>query len=308
MQNWSDLPILLAVAETGSLTAAGKRLGLSQPTTGRRIHALEEQFGAPLLTKSGNQLVPTELGQAILGRVRRMNEEAAAIARTSAAQAMTGSVKISSSEGIADWLPHAMRTFCDENPTILIETDVNTHAVNLAQHEADIALRWMGPGPQNSLIGRKVLTVGMGLYAASDYIQRHGRPLNLTDMAEHHCVMLQFDNGTAFWPDELDTPDTRQTGYKSNSMTAHVQAVQAGHGIGLLPICMAENTPMERVLPQCEVSEDLWVVAHQDLRKNPRVRAVYDYIVGALRRDRSFFAKGTPSIFASLRVQTHSDD
>ena len=71
MKNWSDYPIFLAVAQAGSLTAAGKALHMSQPTVGRRIRALEDHFGTALLKRENGQLVPTKFGQSMLDHIRR---------------------------------------------------------------------------------------------------------------------------------------------------------------------------------------------------------------------------------------------
>ena len=156
MNNWSDYPIFLAVAETGSLTAAGNQLGISQPTVGRRIKALEAHFGAPLLTKEDGHLCPTEFGYLVLDHIRRMESEADAITRSSATleHSLVGPVMLAASQGIGDWwLPSVMQVFRRDNPDIIIDVNIDFRAANLAQREADIALRWMGPGTQNSLIG-----------------------------------------------------------------------------------------------------------------------------------------------------------
>jgi len=103
MNNWSDYPILLAVAEFGSLTAAGKKLNMSQPTVGRRIKALEDNFGTPLLRKEDGSLVPTSFGYSVLDHIRRMQSEASAIDRSSASleKSLAGPVRISTTEGLA---------------------------------------------------------------------------------------------------------------------------------------------------------------------------------------------------------------
>ncbi len=304
---WADFPILLAVAEIGSLTAAGQKLGVSQPTAGRRIRALEEYFGAPLLTKEGSRLIPTAFGETVLIRIRRMQDEADAIDRASAGadQDLAGPVRLSCTEGIGDlWLPYVMKAFRDEHPETQIEVLIDHRSVNLAQREADIALRWMGPGNQNSLIGRKVMTVGFGLYAAHSYIQRHGRPVTPEDLHEHEGVVISPANGTEFWPDELSKPSHKPstTVYRSNSWHAQGQAVAAGHGIGVLAYFSwppkMNPAPVERLLPEFGFSEDLWVVAHEDLRKTPRIRMVYDYVVNALLRDREYFEQGTNPKYA----------
>ena len=202
MNDWSDYPILLAVAETGSLTAAGEQLGISQPTVGRRIKALESRFGVPLLGKDEGKLVPTEFGYKVLDHIRRMETEADAIIRSSATleTSLTGPIIIAASEGVGDWwLPSVMREFHKDYPEITIEIKMAFKAANLAQREADIALRWMGPGTQNSLIGRKVTEFGFGLYASKEYIENRGMPERPLDLLDHDGVIMDIGKNE-FWP------------------------------------------------------------------------------------------------------------
>ncbi len=304
---WADFPILLAVAESGSLTAAGDRLGISQPTAGRRVRALEDYFGAPLLTKESSRLVPTAFGEAVLTRIRRMQEEADAIdrARAGADHSLAGPVILSGTQGIGDmWLPYVMQNFHADHPETQIEIIVEQRSVNLAQREADIAIRWISPGNQNSLIGRKVVSAGFGLYAAQSYIQRRGRPLVPEDMCEHDGVMVALGNATDFWPEIMEEPLRRPKNitFRSNSFHAHSHAIIAGYGIGILAHFKSPESDtsfaIERVLPDTDFSEDLWVVAHEDLRKTPRIRMVYDYVVEALLLDRKHFETGSPSKYS----------
>ena len=101
MNNWSDYPIFHAVAETGSLTAAGRKLGLSQPTVGRRIRALEQHFGTPLISKHDGALVVTEFGHKVLENIARMQDEADAIDRSRASldSSLSGIIRLAATEG-----------------------------------------------------------------------------------------------------------------------------------------------------------------------------------------------------------------
>jgi len=307
MNNWSDYPIFLAVAETGSLTAAGKRLKMSQPTVGRRIRSLEDHFGTPLLTKDGGGLVPTAFGHSMLDHIRRMFNEASAIDRSSASleQSLAGPVRISATEGLGDnWLPFAMQAFRAAHPDLLIDMNIGFETVNLAQREADIALRWMGPGNQNSLIGRKVVDCGFGMYASRDYITRRPDPLNIiSDVTNHDCVVMDGSDAGRLWPksdDGVILPFGRLT-FNSNSLAAHTSAIIAGYGIGTLPVCMVEpEMNLVRILPNYTHHEGLWIVAHEDLTRSVRVRAVFDFLVDAIQKDRGFFYSGTQSIFGTV--------
>lgn len=302
MNNWSDYPIFLAVAETASLTAAGEKLGISQPTVGRRIKALEQRFGAPLLTREDGRLVPTEFGYLVLDHIRRMEAEADAINRSSATleHSLIGPVMITASEGVGDfWLPAIMQEFRKANPDIVVDINIDLRALNLAQREADIALRWMGPGTQNSLIGRKVVSFGFGLYASVDYIDKKGMPLKPEDLLNHDGVRLLMGPET-FWP--LDANNNLlpmpRTVMRTNNILAHFNAILCGYGIGMLAYASRpEELGLVRVLPDLERVEDLWVVAHEDLKKSARVRAAFDFIVDALQKDRPYFRKGEPSVF-----------
>jgi len=305
MNNWSDYPILLAVAETGSLTAAGSALGISQPTVGRRIKALEARFGAPLLAKEDGRLAPTEFGYLVIDHVRRMEAEADAITRSSATleHSLAGPIMISASEGVGDWwLPAVMQEFRQNHPDILIDINVDFRAANLAQREADIALRWMGPGTQNSLIGRRVTSFGFGLYASKGYIQKKGYPEKAENLLDHDAVrFLQLKE--SFWPldDKGQVLPTPRTTFQTNNLVAHHHAILSGYGIGMLAHCSVEpGQNIVRVLPELGRVEDLWVVAHEDLKKSARVRAAFDFIVDALQKDNDHFINGAPSVFLHM--------
>jgi len=235
MSNWSDYPILLAVAETGSLTAAGRKLSMSQPTVGRRIRALEDHFGTPLLKKEDGALIPTTFGQSMLDHIRRMQDEAAAIDRSSATleNSLAGVVRLSATEGIGTaWLPGVLQIFRQSHPDILIDMGIGFKNYNLAQREADIAIRWMSPGDQNSLIGRKVATATFGMFASESYLQERGAPQSLEDLASHDGVMATIMDDKQLWimdsnhqPHHLPARVT----FKTNSIWAFDEALANGY-------------------------------------------------------------------------------
>mgnify|MGYP000031961835 CR=1 FL=1 len=297
MKNWSDYPIFLAVAEAGSLTAAGRALGMSQPTVGRRIRALEDHFGTSLLKRESGQLVPTNFGQSMLDHIRRMQDEASAIDRSSATleDSLSGVVRLSATEGVGtSWLPGVMQNFRREHPDVLVDIGIGFQSFNLAQREADIALRWRSPGEQNSLIGRKVAEVGFGLFASPDYIARRGAPKTPEELTEHDGVIAQIMDGKSLWLMDDDgkmISKPKQITFSTNSIWAFDQALVHGYGIGVLPMCglLNRDLGLVRVLPEIIHMESLYLVAHQDLKRSMRIRAVFDYLVGAFKQDAAFF-------------------
>jgi DNA-binding transcriptional LysR family regulator len=231
-----------------------------------------------------------------------METEADAIIRSSATleTSLSGPIKIAASEGIGDWwLPSVMRLFQRDYPEIMIDINLDFKAANLAQREADIALRWMGPGTQNSLIGRKVTEFGFGLYASTEYIEKKGAPEKPDDLLDHKGVRMEM-GANIFWPTNhngsvLEMP---RTTFSTNNILAHCNAVLSGYGIGMLAhASVHEITGLVRVLPDVERVEELWLVAHEDLRKSARVRAAYDYLIDALIKDHNHFRYGTDSVF-----------
>ena len=311
MQDWSDYPILLAVAETGSLTAAGEQLNISQPTVGRRIKALESRFGVPLLAKEDGKLAPTEFGLTVIDHIRRMETEADAITRSSAIleTSLIGPIRIAASAGLGDWwLPGVLRQFHKDHPEILIDINLDFKAANLAQREADIALRWMGPGTQNSLIGRKISEFGFGLYASEEYIARKGLPQNVEDLLDHDGVSMDMGTNT-FWPTNHNGSVLQQPNYifRTNNLLAHHNAVLAGYGIGMLPYAaVASIDNLKHILPEVERVEDLWLVAHEDLKKSARVRVAFDFLADSLLKDHEHFRHGAESVFPHPHFVMHN--
>jgi len=283
---------------------------MSQPTVGRRIRALEDHFKTRLLTKEAGKLVPTAFGNSILDHVRRMQDEAAAIDRSSATleNSLAGVVRLAATEGVGTaWLPGVMQMFRASHPDVLVDLGIGFRSYNLAQREADIALRWMSPGEQNSLIGRKVATVTFGLFASQDYIDRRGMPESLEDLKDHDGVLASIMDDKVLWlmgdnGKTIHLPD--RITFKTNSIWAYDTAIAGGYGIGTLPLCGSlPDMSVVRVLPNVSQQEDLFLVAHEDLRRSTRIRAVFDFLVDAFSKDASFFLNGGQSVFEGAALQ-----
>ena len=312
MKHWSDYPILLAVAETGSLTAAGKKLGMSQPTVGRRIRALEDHFGTTLLKREEGGLVPTQFGVSILDHVARMQEEASAIERSSATleHSLAGVVRLAATEGIGTtWLPKVLQVFRQSHPDILVDLGIGFRSYNLAQREADIALRWMSPGDQNSLIGKKVASVTFGLFASKDYVARRGMPQSLDDLKDHDGATVTIMDNKKLWIRDAQGNPQNLAGrvtFSTNSVAAFDEAIRSGYGIGAQPLCggCLEDENLVQVLPNIMQQEDLYLVSHQDLRRSHRICAVFDFVGAAFKADQDFFLNGGAVSYTHLTLPT----
>ncbi len=313
MTNWADFPVIKAVAETGNLSAAAKKLGLSQPTVGRRVKAVEKHFGEALFTREPRGFVLTEFGRLIIAHVTSMEKQVQAMKNLSAIQdaSMKGPVCITGTEGITSrWIPAIVQNLRYDHPGLSVHLRLSETPLNLFQREADIALRWFTPGHQKSLLARKVSTVTFGLFAAESYIQRRGMPKNARDLEHHDSINLESQADEPLWirgaTGHLKYLP-QNTVFRSNNVTAVINALYSGYGIGAYPICITQlsQLPIVRILPEYTKPNDLWIVAHEELHRNNRIRTVFDYIVEAFRRDAPFFEKAAPSVFLPSAKLTH---
>ncbi len=302
MQDWADIRLFLAILDHGSLVAASEPLGLTQPTVGRRLAALEERLGTPLFVRSGRRMQLTDAGAAILDSARRMEREMLAIERTVEVQSkgFCGEVTISATEGTGtEWLTPVLFAFHQRYPDIVITVQIENRTADLVRREADIALR-LGRPTQPELIARRLVTIGFGLYAAPAYLDRAGPVASTADLVDHQLVGLdtggtRMDPGPSFLSAEKITGHTGHYVYLSNSATAQIAAVRAGFGIGILSHRWAAMVPgLQRVLPEYTAAEvELWLVTHEELRHSARIRAVSDFIAERVIADEALFASGS---------------
>ncbi len=290
--DWGVLKDFIAVAETGSLSKAARRLRVSQPTLSRRIAGLEEQLKGVLFQRTPKGLLLTEAGESVLAGARRVEEEALAIERQAdaAQQKLTGTVRISVTEGLgAVWLPAQVAAFHETYPGVCVEILVDNRAANLVRREADIALRMFRPD-QPDLIAKRIGEVLMGLYGAERYFARHGKPARVAHLKRHYLVgfdeTMVHNNAAVQRLETYFTPE--RIVHRSSSFIGQLNATRAGIGLGVHDCYLAAQNPeLERLFPrEFNHSMEVWLVTHSDMRRSARIRAVYDFIAEAFVRDR----------------------
>lgn len=289
--DWSTLRDFIAVAETGSLSQAARRLRLSQPTLSRRIAALEEQLKMQLFQRTPRGLLLTDAGEDVLAGARRVEEEALAIERQAEAahQTLTGTVRISVTEGLgALWLPARLATFHASHPGVCVEVLVDNRTVNLIRREADIAVRLFRP-EQPDLIAKRAGELVMGLYGARSYFERHGKPVTIADLKQHYHVGFDESMGRHQEVQRLErcfAPE--RIIHRSSSFIGQLNATLAGIGIGAHDCVFADaQATLERVLPDdFNHVIEIWLVTHADMRRSARIRAVFDFLTEAIGHDR----------------------
>jgi DNA-binding transcriptional LysR family regulator len=280
--DWDDLRLFLAIARSGTLTAAAASLRLSQPTAGRRLRALEEVCGCALFQRTGAGLRLTDEGEAMLLHAERMEEETLALERqlTGIDGALHGQLRLSSSEWFATHvLTPAIAAFTALNPLVTVEIVADVRLLSLDRREADLVFRFRAFDAPD-VVQRRFTRVRYGLFAAQPYLDRHGVPEPRGRGEGHHLVMMdtQFDMlADVGWLRER-FPQARPS-VRSNSRDVHAQACVSGGGLAVLPRVLGSRFGLvEVVLADLPPGRDVWLGYHADLKRLRRLRSLVDYL------------------------------
>jgi DNA-binding transcriptional LysR family regulator len=272
--DWDDARVFLAVARHGSLRAAGRALGLSQPTIGRRLAAFEAAFGGPaLFDRLPEGLRLNAAGAALLETAEQLEDAALALERRHAATspALSGTVRVSVSEWAAGFLARHLsgQSRTPAPPGITVELVESRETANLARREADLAVRHHPPEGGDLYIAK------LGVFACAVYARRGADSAAWVTYTEE-----QAHYPTARWVQQ----QLRETGgavaLRASNMPMQYAAIRAGAGRGVLPCYAADEDPLlERLTdPVPEIAAEYWVIVHRDLRRAACVRAVIDWI------------------------------
>ena len=288
--DWNQLKAFLETAQTGSLSAAARKLGLTQPTLSRQVAAIERRMGVTLFERVGKAMVLTPTGQDLLAHARAMGAAAAALglAASGRSQAVGGVVSVSASDAVATYLlPPLLRQLRAQAPRIAVEVISSNTVSDLLRREADIAIRHVQPA-QPELIARRVRETSASFYASQDWVRAHGHPRRAQDAA--HLTFVGFDRA-GFYLQYLAY--LRQYGlhlsednfscYADHS-TAHWALVRQGLGIGAMMDDIAQGTPgVVRVLEEVPpVPIPIWLVSHRELRTSRPIQTVFEALAQGL--------------------------
>jgi DNA-binding transcriptional LysR family regulator len=289
MLDWDDLRFFLALARQGSLSAAARELHVAQSTVGRRLASLEASLGVRLLNRTPDGYVPTLAGQDVRDQAERLETEALALERHVGGRdtRLAGLVRVTCAETVATHiLAPCFATLHRRHPDIVIELIPNPRELSLSMREADISVRLRRPD-QHDLVVRRIGSMGFGLYASPDYLERHGE-LDVEGGCPGHRLITQLE----------DIQDATQTGWLTDlaprarlamQTSSHEAAlVAAMHGGGLA--CLArfradrEAGLMRLPVPSPIPSAVIWLVVHRDNRQTPRIRVALTQVTEWVRR------------------------
>lgn len=284
--SWDDLRVLLALHRHRSFLAAGRALGVSTSTAARRIEALEKALGRPLVHRSsaGTSVEPDALE--LINLAEQLELGLQAVKRDEGDAAMTGTVRLSMSEGFVQPLTRVLSALRRTHPVLHFELISETRMADLARREADIGIR-VAPSTSPVLIQRNVGRIQLGLYAARSYVERRLRDgrLKREDMARHDFlgfdVMFEKAPGSQW----LAAQGAKRFVFRSNSSVALQEAAEQGQGIALMGTTQVTgSSSLVRLETDVELpSVPVYLAFHRELRNVKRIRFVLDALEAAVR-------------------------
>lgn len=285
--DWALWKSFAAVIADGSLSAAARRIGYSQPTLGRHIEALEQQLGVLLFDRTIQGLKPTPAALRLyepVAAAERALAEAALVAEGSVAR-LEGTVRITSSTVVSHYiLPPLLRGLRAEFPAISLEL-VPTDAVeNLLLREADIAVRMFRP-TQLELIAKRLGELPIVAAAHQSYLGARGTPQTPEQLAEHDLIGFDRSDLLISTAKAMGYPLERENFVlRTDSNTAAWELMKAGMGIGFAQRGLVQETPgMRELLPMLKPPPlEMWLTTHRELFLSPRIRAIYDRLAEGL--------------------------
>jgi len=286
--DWNHIRAFLVTAEEGTLSAAAKALGLTQPTLSRQVYALERELKLTLFERVGQRLVLTKTGLELLEQARNVGDAALDFSLTASGQSqqIEGSVIISAGELTAAYtLPKIIAKLRKQEPGIDIEVVVTNEPSDLKRREADIAIRSFHP-TQNDLIAKKLGDETIWLYGTQDYLSSIPAITEYSKLED--IQIIGFDSSNAV------TNMLNKRGWKLSKenfpLITSFQLLQLalckeGQGLIFFPEDMGDKEPLlvrafEHLGPVMTLP--IWLVCHQELRTSIRVRRVFDFIAAEL--------------------------
>ena len=286
--DWSLVQAFLTVAETGSLSAAARQLGRSQPTLGRQIKTIEAQLGAELFHRQPRGFSLTQTGTDLVGPAQAMRDAVRQIALSAAGQQarLDGTVRITASVATsAMHLPPIIAKIRRLEPQIAIELVPSDDTSNLLYREADIAVRMYRP-TQLDLVTQHIGDIELGVFAAKSYLAQRGAPRSFSDFNDHDFVgydtHLHIIEGMAKVGLHVDRDLFK---VRCDDHIAYWELVRAGCGIGFAQSNVGRPDPLvDELMKDIHIPPlPIWLTAHEAMRQTPRIRRVWDLLAEGLR-------------------------
>jgi DNA-binding transcriptional LysR family regulator len=280
---WSDLQLVLAICRAGTLSGAARMLGVNHSTVYRRINAIEAGIDVRLFERFPHGYVMTEAGEAVKASAERVEAEILGLSRALIGKdlRLQGKLRVTAPEGVGLklLLPH-LTHFCRQHPEIEMDLIVTNSTLRLSLREADVAVR-VTSNPPDTSFGRRICDFRFTMYASAEYLQRY------PDTGPEAHLWALWEDSTNWLPAYVQAMGDhvlRNIVFRSNSTLAAIGAARDGVGVTLLPCFLGDRDPgLVRVIePPEDLTLQLWILTHSDLRHTARVRTLMRFITESL--------------------------
>ncbi|WP_338090059.1 LysR family transcriptional regulator [Natronospirillum operosum] len=288
--HWDDFETVLAIAETGSLSGAARRLSVSHATVFRRLGEIEQRLGVMLFERSRTGYTPTLAGEELADNARQMEAFVLSAERRIVGRDLqpTGAVWITTTDSMmAGLLAPLFAEFRTRYPGITLDVAVSNQLFNLTKREADVAIR-PSNSPPDTLVGRKLVDLGMAVYGARGHVDAEA--LDLSQAAWVGPGSRLFDQPLIQWMSDHGYQDLCQ--FRVDTLIGMLSSVKAGLGVAVLPCYLADGDPdlVQLSDPIPSLSYGLWFLMHPDLRGVARISSLLEFMTEAVRAQRERLA------------------
>ncbi len=286
--DWNNARAFLVTIQTGSLSAAARALGLTQPTLSRQVAALEQDLGVTLFERIGKSLAPTQSALELYEHVSAMGDAANLLSLTASGRSneIEGTITITCTELTAAFkLPPIVKSLTQEHPGIVVDILASDESSDLKRREADIAIRAFRP-TEPDLIAKKLYPLNVSLYATPEYLDSIHNPSSRDGFSQAQFIGFHQSNEDYIkaLTEQQFKVDKSNFNVLCNNHSAHWEMTKLGVGIGVMPVEIADNeTRVVRILKDHIIFEgEVWLVSHRELRTNRRVKTVFEFLSKAL--------------------------
>lgn len=281
--DWELIRSFLAVTELGSLSAAARKLGVSQPTLSRDIQSLETNTGLNLFKRTTQGLLLTNEGSKLVDAAKQMNSASELFDRQASGMSteLEGDVRISANEIVGVYLlPSAIAAFRKKHPAVNIDIVISNKATSLSKRDADVALRMFRPS-QPDLVAKHLPDLDLGFYAHRDYVKEFGEPISMDEFKSHSIIGYDESMEFIIAATQLGfTLERNNFSLRTDNLLSQVGLGRSGAGIFVTHVELAKQWP--ELVPVMEwvklPSLEFWLVCHSDVQYNSRIREVMFFL------------------------------
>lgn len=277
-ENWDEIRTAYQVARMGTVSGAAEVLGVHHATVIRHVDALEARLGTKLFQRHPRGYTPTEAGQQLLAVGQATEDQFAQLAAriAGAGEEMRGELILTSLPALAALVMSAMAELMRAHPALVLRYITDPRVFRLEYGEAHVAIRAGARPTEPDNVVSQLGVNRTALYAAPDYIERHGRPKGPNDLAGHRFIGPDSRESRApyfRWLAGQVPPEAMV--FMANEMASQQAAIEAGLGLGFLPVLQGRAIPrlVEVVAPMPDWDSPFWLVTHVDLHRTPKVQA-----------------------------------